>query len=110
MRICSQINKPSYVNIHITLIINIYKTVFMGDIKMKNIFKAAIIIFISFATYSIQAYECRDAVVLVHGNTTSPSSWDNTYEKLLDMGYDESEIFLPDWGSKWCASCNNHYG
>ena len=77
---------------------------------MKNIFKAAIIIFISFATYSIQAYECRDAVVLVHGNTTSPSSWDNTYEKLLDMGYDESEIFLPDWGSKWCASCNNHYG
>ncbi|XOV78851.1 MAG: alpha/beta fold hydrolase [Aestuariibacter sp.] len=53
---------------------------------------------------------CNDAVVLVHGNSASPSSWQNTYNELLSRGYSASEIYQPNWGSKWCAACNNHYG
>lgn len=51
---------------------------------------------------------CRDNVVLVHGNTASPSSWNNTINELLSKGYSSSEIFTPNWGSKSCASCNDH--
>ena len=54
--------------------------------------------------------QCRDAVVMVHGNTGWPSDWDNTYNELLSRGYSASEIFRPSWGSKSCASCNNHNG
>jgi triacylglycerol lipase len=63
-------------------------------------------------TLSISTFAsgCKDAVVLVHGNTASPSSWDNTYNLLLSNGYDSSDIYRPDWGSKYCASCNNHSG
>lgn len=53
---------------------------------------------------------CRDNVVLVHGNTASPSSWNNTINELKRKGYVDSEIFTPDWGSKSCASCNDHNG
>ena len=53
---------------------------------------------------------CKDAVVLVHGNTADPSSWDNTYSELLSRGYSSDEIFRPNWGSKSCAGCNDHYG
>ncbi|WP_376690194.1 alpha/beta fold hydrolase [Wenzhouxiangella sp. EGI_FJ10409] len=58
----------------------------------------------------VQAWACNDAVVLVHGNTGSPSDWDNTYSELLDAGYSAAEIQRPDWGSKSCAACNNHSG
>lgn len=54
--------------------------------------------------------QCRDAVVLVHGNTGDPSDWDNTYTELMSRGYNSSEIFRPSWGSKSCAACNNHNG
>jgi triacylglycerol lipase len=54
--------------------------------------------------------QCRDAVVLVHGNTGSPSDWDNTVVELLARGWQPGEIFLPDWGSKTCAACNDHNG
>lgn len=53
---------------------------------------------------------CRDSVVLVHGNTATPDSWNNTYQLLLNQGYSNSDIFRPDWGSKTCAACNNHSG
>ena len=53
---------------------------------------------------------CRDTVVLVHGNAASPSSWDNTVAALLNEGYSQQDIYLPDWGSKSCAACNNHNG
>jgi triacylglycerol lipase len=53
---------------------------------------------------------CVDAVVLVHGNTSSPNSWDNTYNYLLSKGYSPADIYRPDWGSKSCAGCNNHSG
>lgn len=54
--------------------------------------------------------QCKDPVVLVHGNAASPSSWDNTVSALLDAGYSAQDIYLPDWGSKSCAACNNHSG
>ena len=56
------------------------------------------------------SWACKDAVVLVHGNTASPSSWNNTYNLLRSKGYSSSEIFRPNWGSKSCAACNNHSG
>lgn len=53
---------------------------------------------------------CRDAVVLVHGNTASPSAFDNTYNELRARGWLASEILRPSWGSKSCAACNDHSG
>lgn len=53
---------------------------------------------------------CRDAVVLVHGNTGKPADFDNTYNELRARGYAAGEIFRPSWGSKTCASCNDHNG
>ncbi|MFT4654837.1 MAG: triacylglycerol lipase [Patiriisocius sp.] len=53
---------------------------------------------------------CKDSVVLVHGNTASPSSWNNTLNELYARGYTNNEIFTPNWGSKSCATCNNHNG
>ncbi len=53
---------------------------------------------------------CRDAVVLVHGNTGKPGDFDNTYVELRARGYAAGEIFRPSWGSKVCAACNDHNG
>lgn len=53
---------------------------------------------------------CRDAVVLVHGNTGSPSDFNATYNELIARGYAPSQIFRPNWGSKTCAACNDHEG
>ena len=58
---------------------------------------------------SLQA-QCRDAVVMVHGNTGYPSDFDNTYDTLRARGYAANELFRPSWGSKSCAACNNHSG
>lgn len=54
--------------------------------------------------------QCRDAVVLVHGNAGKPSDFDNTVNELRARGYAASQIFRPDWGSKTCAACNDHKG
>ena len=53
---------------------------------------------------------CKNNVVLVHGNTTSPSSWDNTVSELKRNGWNDSQIYKPNWGSKSCAACNDHNG
>jgi pimeloyl-ACP methyl ester carboxylesterase len=53
---------------------------------------------------------CVDNVVLVHGNAGKPADFDNTYNALLARGYTASQIYRPDWGSKICAACNDHYG
>lgn len=53
---------------------------------------------------------CKDSVVLVHGNTAAPSSWDVTVSTLLSQGYSMDDLYIPDWGSKTCAACNNHSG
>ncbi|MFL5353048.1 hypothetical protein [Archangium sp.] len=53
---------------------------------------------------------CRDAVVLVHGNTGSPSDFNATYNELIARGYVSGEIFSVNWGSKTCAACNDHSG
>ena len=54
--------------------------------------------------------QCRDNVVLVHGNTGQPSDFDNTVAELRRRGYASGQIFRPNWGSKTCAACNDHYG
>lgn len=57
-----------------------------------------------------QAQQCRDNVVLVHGNAGYPSHFDNTYAELLARGYSAAQIYRPDWGSKSCPACNDHSG
>ena len=69
-----------------------------------------IITLLSILCLPLTALACTDPVVLVHGNTASPSSWDNTYNYLLNKGYSPSDIYRPNWGSKSCAACNNHSG
>lgn len=51
---------------------------------------------------------CLDNVVLVHGNTADPSSWNNTVSTLKSRGYTDSQLYRPNWGSKTCAACNDH--
>ncbi len=80
----------------------------LTTVETMKIVKFAGLLFLASITFGAMA--CKDAVVLVHGNTASPSSWDNTYNLLLNNGYSSGEIFRPDWGSKSCAGCNNHYG
>ena len=53
---------------------------------------------------------CLDNVVLVHGNAGAPADWSATYDELRQRGYSDNQIFRPSWGSKHCASCNNHLG
>lgn len=59
-----------------------------------------------FAAHAI----CVDNVVMVHGNTGTPSQWNNTYNLLISKGYTSSQIFRPDWGYKSAlqASLNSH--
>ncbi len=61
---------------------------------------------------STHAADCIDNVVLVHGNSGSPSDWNNTYDELIAGGYSSSQIFTPSWGysSAFYASYNNHSG
>ena len=53
---------------------------------------------------------CRDSVVLVHGNTGQPADFNATYSELLSRGYSPAQIHRPSWGSKTCAACNDHNG
>lgn len=76
---------------------------------MRALIRLSVLTLLLTATSQVYA-ACRDPVVLVHGNTASPASWDNTVAALRAAGYQSSEIYLPDWGSKTCAACNNHYG
>ena len=70
--------------------------------------KTLLILGILMVTESVQA-TCVDNVVLVHGNSGSPSDWDNTYELLLANGYSSNQIYRPSWGSSYAAN-NNHSG
>lgn len=54
--------------------------------------------------------QCRDSVVLVHGNAGTPSGFDATVSELQSRGYSSAQIHVPNWGSKTCAACNDHNG
>ena len=51
---------------------------------------------------------CLDSVVLVHGNTGSPSHWNSTVSTLKGRGYLATQLYLPNWGSKTNAGSNDH--
>ncbi|MET0934410.1 MAG: alpha/beta fold hydrolase [Luteibacter sp.] len=53
---------------------------------------------------------CVDTVVLVHGNTGSPSDFQATHDLLRQKGYTEAQIIAPSWGNGLCAACNDHQG
>ncbi len=44
----------------------------------------------------------------MHGNTGSPSHWNNTVNTLKSRGYLAAQLFLPNWGSKTNAGSNDH--
>lgn len=71
----------------------------------------ALPVVLAFSMSGVQA-ACVDNVVLIHGNTGSPSDWDNTYNHLRSNGYSSSQIFRPSWGysNPFYASYNNHKG
>ena len=77
---------------------------FHKQISMSRLLAAAAL-FISAA--GAQA-ACLDNVVLVHGNTGSPSQWNDTVATLKSRGYVDSQLFLPNWGSKINAGSNDH--
>lgn len=55
--------------------------------------------------------DCRDNVVMVHGNNGYPSDFLNTYNELRGRGYSDTQLFLPLWGDHACyGTCNDHYG
>jgi triacylglycerol lipase len=62
---------------------------------------------LTFTAFSAQA-ACLDNIVLVHGNTGTPSHWNNTVSTLKSRGYVDSQLFRPDWGSKFNAGSNDH--
>ena len=53
---------------------------------------------------------CHDTVVMVHGNTGSPSDFVNTYNLLRQNGWSDAQIVRPSWGNPYCAACNDHNG
>jgi triacylglycerol lipase len=53
---------------------------------------------------------CVDNVVMVHGNTGSPTDFNDTWNTLVGRGYTSAQLFRPSWGSKTCAACNDHSG
>jgi triacylglycerol lipase len=71
---------------------------------LKRLLSAAAL---SVATFAVNA-ACLDNVVMVHGNTASPSAWNGTVSTLKARGYTDSQIYRPNWGSKTCAACNDH--
>jgi triacylglycerol lipase len=80
----------------------------MKSIPLKVSSKILLSLLLTFATQNVYA-ACVDSVVLVHGNTGTPSDWDNTYDLLKAKNYKDSEIFRPSWGGS-SASYNNHSG
>ncbi|NRQ42734.1 hypothetical protein HRH59_09180 [Rheinheimera sp. YQF-2] len=71
----------------------------------KNYLLTALVTLFASCSLMLQA-ACVDAVVLVHGNTATPASWNNTYNYLLTKGYSSSI-----WGEN--ASYNylpGHFG
>ncbi len=79
--------------------------------KTSTLVSTLVLISISLLSISQQSHAaCVDSVVLIHGNSGSPSNWNNTYNKLKNKGYSNSQIYRPSWGSKSCALCNDHSG
>lgn len=74
-----------------------------------SFFKKASLVAAAFLPFAAHA-ACIDNVVMVHGNTGSPSDWNNTVSYLKGKGWLDSQIFRPDWGYKTIsgASLNSH--
>lgn len=72
--------------------------------------KILLVVLSAFLISPLAFSACVDNVVLVHGNAGYPSNWDNTYDLLRSKGYSSSQIYRPNWGSKFCPACNNHSG
>lgn len=77
---------------------------------MNALTKAAVAVGLSVGLAAAATAACVDNVVLVHGNAGAPADFNNTYNELLARGYSSSQIFRPNWGSKICPACNDHYG
>lgn len=77
---------------------------------MKTLIRAAALAAFALCALPSAAQTCRDAVVLIHGNTGSPADWASTVSELKRRGYVDAQIHRPSWGSTSCAACNDHSG
>ncbi len=73
-------------------------------LSLSRLLAAAALAVSSFAAQAA----CLDNVVMVHGNTAYPSSWNNTVSTLKSRGYVDSQLYRPSWGSKTNAGSNSH--
>lgn len=71
--------------------------------------KIASLIAATFLPFAANA-ACIDNVVMVHGNTGSPSDWNNTVSYLKGKGWLDSQIYRPAWGYTLAANAylNSH--
>jgi hypothetical protein len=83
---------------------HIQETNMFKNISLHRVILAAVM---AVSAVAAQA-ACLDNVVLVHGNTAYPSAWNNTVSTLKSRGYVDSQLYRPSWGSKTCATCNDH--
>lgn len=74
-----------------------------------SIAKKVVLLAVLASPFAAQA-ACVDNVVMVHGNTGTPSQWNNTYNLLISKGWSSSQIFRPDWGYKSASQAylNSH--
>lgn len=79
---------------------------------LAPILKKTFLSLLMFSAVSGASAACVDNVVLIHGNTGSPSDWDNTYDELISLGYSSNQIYRPSWGysNVFFASFNDHSG
>lgn len=77
------------------------------SIKQRVLGLLALLLFVP--VFGLHA-TCRDNVVLVHGNTGSPGDFQNTYDRLIQQGWSDAQIYAPAWGNGLCAACNDHHG
>ncbi len=77
---------------------------------MNACMKAAVAVGFSLGLAGAAGAACVDNVVLVHGNAGAPADFNNTYNELLARGYTSAQVYRPNWGSKLCPACNDHYG
>ena len=76
--------------------------------RNQNVLSRLLAAAVLFASAAGAQAACLDNVVLVHGNTGSPSHWNDTVATLKGRGYLASQLYLPNWGSKINAGSNDH--
>ncbi len=74
------------------------------NFSLRKLFAATFLLATALTTQAA----CLDNIVLVHGNTGTPTHWNGTVSTLKSRGYVDSQLYRPNWGSKTNAGSNDH--